>query len=167
MNNNINFCYIYYKVFGFDEKYMPIIYLYLYYIYDLWTNCFHGKVHVMSTEKCFVYFESFYIPRLSNMNHLCQLRVTLLLMTKPSFIWKTPLFEEIKHIIFLIDLVFTLGMDKYICLMYTIMLWHQWMSMLFGHTSEILSRNINLTLDGYGKSYCHLGIVSIHSFQYA
>ena len=98
----------------------------------------------------------------------CQLGVTLLLMTKPSFIWKTPLFEEIQQNIFLIYLVFTLGMDKYefICLMYTIMLWHQWMSMLFGHTSEILSRNINLTLDGYGKSYCHWGIVSIHSFQY-
>ena len=43
----------------------------------------------------------------------CQLGVTLLLMTKPSLIWKTPLFEEIQQIIFLIDLGFTLGMDKY------------------------------------------------------
>ena len=145
------------------------LFLPIWYLWFMTKTFFMAKyMSCLRTSAMFISSHSIYLD-LVIWTVFCQLGVTLLLMTKPSLIWKTPLFEEIQQIIFLIDLVLTLGTDKYgfICLMYTIMLWHQWMSKLFGHTSEILSRNINLTLDGYGKSYCHLGIVSIHSFQYA
>ena len=96
----------------------------------------------------------------------CGLRVTLLLITEPSFIWQTPLIEEIKQIMMFVNFFFTLSIHKGIFALSTPSCFDIKMMMLFGHTSEILSRSINLTLVGQKKRYCHLGFVNIRSFQY-